>query len=118
MTEPNNGPENGNDSGNAADKQMDTAVLQDLESLRLRAAEIERERDQFLQLLQRTRADFENYEKRVQRDIQQERRYSSGPIALELLPALDNLERAVMAAQQAGEKSALVQGVSMVYSQM
>jgi molecular chaperone GrpE len=106
------------DDGLATEKPVGTEVLNDLEALRARASEIERERDQFLELLQRTRADFENYQKRVQRDTQQERRYSAGPLALELLSALDNLERATAAAEQAGDKSALVQGVSMVHTQL
>ena len=37
---------------------------------------------------------------------------------LDLLPALDNLERATAAAQQAGEKGPLVQGVAMVQNQL
>ena len=52
------------------------------------------------------------------RDLQQERRYWCGPLALELLPALDNLERAVQAAKQVGEQGPLVQGVAMVQTQI
>jgi molecular chaperone GrpE len=90
-----------------------TAVLDDLETLRTKAGE----RDQFLGLLQRTRADFENYQKRTQREVQQERRYAHQSLAADLLPALDNLERATEAAKQAGETGPLVQGVAMVQSQ-
>src|SRR5581483_8498788 len=84
------------------------------------AAELEKlrgERDQYLDLVQRTRADFENYQKRVQRDRDQERRYMFGPLALDLLPVLDNLDRAMAAARQAGETGPLVQGVAMVQNQ-
>src|SRR5437763_1444592 len=86
-----------------------TAVLDDLEALRTRAEE----RDKFLDLLQRTRADFENYQKRVQRDMAQERRYAHGPFAVELLSVIDNLDRATQAAKQACETGPLVQGVAM-----
>src|SRR5438094_9495033 len=92
------------------DSDAATVVLDDLESLRMRA----QERDQFLDLLQRTRADFENYQKRSQRDREQERRYMYGPFIKDLLPVFDNLQRATAAAQQAGEKGPLVQGVGMV----
>src|SRR5437899_12618180 len=78
-----------------------TAVLDDLEALRGRTAAIEQERDEFRNLLQRTRADFENYQKRAQRDLAQERRYWHAGLALDLLPILDNFERAVAAAKQA-----------------
>jgi molecular chaperone GrpE len=90
------------------------AVLEDLESLRARAVE----RDQFLSLLQRTQADFENYQKRNQREREQERRYASSFLAADLLPVLDNLERATAAARQAGETGPLVQGVGMVHNQL
>jgi molecular chaperone GrpE len=96
-----------------ADRDAATAVLEDLENLRTRAAE----RDQFLALLQRTRADFENYQKRIQREIAQDRRYAHAALALDLLPVIDNLERATAAAQQANETGPLVQGVALVQSQ-
>ena len=46
-----------------------TADCGDLEALRERLATVEQERDEFRSLLQRTRADFENYQKRAQRDM-------------------------------------------------
>lgn len=100
--------------GAAAPDSDATAVLHDLESLRARAEE----RDQFLALLQRTQADFENYQKRNQREREQERRYAQRALAFDLLPILDNLERALSAVQQTGETGTLVQGVSMVHSQI
>jgi len=106
-----------NGNGSSAEQQAAT-VLDDLEALKARAAQAEQERDQFLALLQRTRADFENYEKRVLRDHAQERRYLHGGLAKDLLPALDNLERAMHAAKQAGEEGPLVQGVALVQSQL
>jgi molecular chaperone GrpE len=95
-----------------------TAVLEDLEALRERTATLEKERDEFRGLLQRTRADFENYQKRARRDLEQERTYWHGSLAGDLLPILDNFERAVVAAQQAGETGPLVQGVAMIQSQV
>src|SRR5262249_9523974 len=93
-------------------------VMEDIEMLRTRAEQAERDRDELRDLAQRTRADFENYQKRMQRDLAQERRYAHGQLANDLLPALDNLERAMAAAQQAGETGPLVQGVAMVQTQL
>jgi molecular chaperone GrpE len=107
------GPANGGAGDDAA-----TGVLEDLEALRQRAATAERDRDQFRALVQQTRADFENYQKRVQRDMAQERRYAQQPLAFDLLASLDNLERATAAAKQAGETGPLVQGVAMVQAQL
>jgi molecular chaperone GrpE len=104
------------DSQTASDNA--TAVLDDLEALRERAAAVEQERDEFRSLLQRTRADFENYQKRAQRESAQERRYAHAPLALDILPILDNFERAVAAAKQAGETGPLMQGVALVQAQV
>jgi molecular chaperone GrpE len=100
------------------ERQAASAVLDDLESLRNRAGTAEKERDQYLALLQRTRADFENYQKRFHRDLAEERRYAHSALARDLLTVLDNLERALEAAREKGEKGPLIQGVTMVQAQL
>jgi molecular chaperone GrpE len=114
MTQQPNPTPNGAD----AEKAAATAVMDDLEALRARAEQAERDRDELRDLAQRTRADFENYQKRAQRDRAEERRYAQGPLAADLLAALDNLDRATAAAAQAGETGPLVQGVAMVQAQI
>jgi len=85
----------------------------ELEALRKQAGE----RAQYLDMLQRSRAEFENYQKRVQKDREQERRYMHGEFIKELLPVFDNLDRATASAQAAGEKGPLADGVLLVQSQ-
>ncbi len=103
--------ENQTPEPNESPDQAATHVLDDLEELRSKAEE----RDKFLELLRRTQADFENYQKRARRDAEEERRYSLKPLALDLLPALDNLQRALAAAR---EESPLSKGVAMVQNQL
>ncbi len=105
---------NGADA-NAATADIPAAQVsaEELDNLRKLAAE----RDQFRDLALRTRAEFENYQKRNQKERDQERRYGYTPLALDLLPVLDNLDRALAAAKQAGENGALVQGVALVQNQ-
>jgi len=110
--------ENKNVTGSENGANEATAVLNDLEALRTRAEAAEQKRDEYLDLVKRTQADFENYQKRAQRDAVQERKYAHASLAADLLPALDNLERATAAAKQAGDEGALVQGVLMVQSQL
>jgi molecular chaperone GrpE len=98
--------------------QAASAVLEDLESLRNRVTVAEQQRDEYLSLLQRVRADFENYQKRIRRDLEEERRYAHAPFARALLPVVDNLQRALDAARQQGEEGPLVQGVILVQSQL
>jgi molecular chaperone GrpE len=122
MTEPQTPPDatatQETDGAGTDNQQGATDVLQDLEKLRAQVQTAEEERATFKDLLQRTRADFENYQKRMQRDLAQERRYAQAPLAKDLLPALDNLNRALAAAKQVGESGPLVQGVNMVQTQI
>jgi molecular chaperone GrpE len=70
-------------------------VTEDLDSL---LADTRRERDEYLELAQRARADFENYRKRVARETKEAERRGTAKLAGELIPAVDNLERALQAA--------------------
>ncbi|HTC60568.1 MAG TPA: nucleotide exchange factor GrpE [Solirubrobacteraceae bacterium] len=73
------------------------------------------ERDQYLALAQRTQADFENYRKRVARDAVQAQERGVAKLAKELLPALDNLDRAIDAAEA---EDPLLAGVRLVRSEL
>jgi molecular chaperone GrpE len=82
----------------------------DLES---RLAEAEAKRDEYLDLLQRTKADFENYRKRAARDQERLVAHAHERLVRELLPVLDDLERTLEAAER-HEEAALVDGVRLV----
>ena len=73
------------------------------------------ERDEYLALAQRTQADFENYRKRVARDAALAQDRGVAKLAKELLPALDNLDRAIEAAQ---DEDPLLAGVRLVRSEL
>jgi molecular chaperone GrpE len=89
------------------------AVLEDLEELRAKASQ----RDEYLELLRRTQADFENYRKRVQRDSENERRYAAVSLIRDLLPVIDNLERALEAGREAHDVAKLIAGIELVHQQ-
>jgi molecular chaperone GrpE len=74
------------------------------------------ERDEYLALAQRTKADFENYRKRVARDAATAESRGLARLARELLPALDSLDRALDASAEAGE--ALVEGLLLVQREL
>ncbi|MGA8363582.1 MAG: nucleotide exchange factor GrpE [Solirubrobacteraceae bacterium] len=82
-------------------------IEEDLDELVTVAAE----RDQYLALAQRTQADFENYRRRVARESALSQERGVVKLAKELLPALDNLDRALEAADQ---DDPLLQGVRLV----
>jgi molecular chaperone GrpE len=78
--------------------------------------------EQYLALAQRTQADFENYRKRALRDAAAAKDRGIAKLAKELLPAVDNLDRALTAAQAAAAAAGegdeihaqLVSGISLV----
>ncbi len=76
----------------------------------------EREKAELTDALARARADFFNYRKRLERDRQRERAMIGEERALEFLPVLDNLDRALAVPPDVDGKSVL-QGVTMVRRQ-
>jgi len=107
-----------------AGREAEQQVERDLDEL----AETKRERDEYLELAQRTRADFENYRKRVANETSEARARGKAELARELLPVIDNLERALQtdvdarardSATRLGERhEALVRGVELVHKEL
>src|SRR5947208_8729045 len=83
-----------------------------------RLATVERDLDETVALLKRTQADFQNYQARNSRERDTERKYAVSALARDLLPAFDNLDRAVEAAKQAGGDNPLIQGVIATQAQL
>jgi molecular chaperone GrpE len=74
---------------------------------------LRRERDELLDTLQRLQAEFENYRKRAARDQQSLVARAHERLVKELVPVLDDLERALEAAE-AHEEAKLEEGVALV----
>jgi len=77
-------------------------------------AVVTRERDEYLDTLQRLKAEFDNYRKRVARDQQELAARAHERLVRELVPVLDDLERALEAATQ-HEEAKLEEGVRLVH---
>lgn len=90
------------------------AATTDATDLEQRVAELEAERDERLADLQRVAADFDNYRKRVARDQESLVARAHERLVRELLPVLDNLERA-LAAASAHDEASLEEGVRLVH---
>jgi molecular chaperone GrpE len=87
-------------------------VQQDLHELATKAEKA----DEYLALAQRTQADFENYRKRAARDAALAQDRGVAKLAKELLPAIDNLDRALKAATE--EHSQLTAGIKLVHTDL
>src|SRR6186997_1467824 len=79
-------------------------------------ARAQRERDQYLDLARRAQADFENYRKRAAKEAAAAGERARSGLVRELLPVVDNLERALASAGQ-GEQH-LAEGVQLVHSEL
>lgn len=78
-------------------------------------AEALAERDELKDALLRSRAEFDNYRKRVARDMEQLRKTAAQDLLRDLLPVVDNLERAL--AHAPDKDNPVVKGVEMVMKQ-
>jgi molecular chaperone GrpE len=94
----------GDESGQLVDSdtQQQVQQLQD---------ELKQAQDRLL----RSQAELENFRRRTQREMQDERRFATQPLLVDLLPVLDNMERAIDAAEQNPEGTGLLQGFKMLH---
>jgi molecular chaperone GrpE len=83
------------------------------EDLRRQVAEKTAEAAAHYDRVLRERAELENFKKRMQRDKAEALRFACEPLMRELLPIIDNLERALEHGAQSGES--LVEGVRLVH---
>jgi molecular chaperone GrpE len=75
---------------------------------------VEKERDEYLDSLQRLKAEFDNFRKRTENERAAQAARASEALVKELLPVLDDLERALEAANQ-HENAKLEEGVALVH---
>jgi molecular chaperone GrpE len=78
----------------------------------------EKERLELVDRLQRLAAEFSNYQKRTDRRIEEERREAVRRVVLDLLPAIDNFDRAMAAAEATRDFQALFEGIRLVHGQL
>lgn len=115
VTAPEEQPVDGVHATADAEQRAAEEVEHDLEELLARAGKA----DEYLALAQRTQADFENFRKRMTRDVAVAEARGVARVAKELLPALDNLGRALAAAETEDESSGhLAAGVKLVHDEL
>lgn len=90
----------------------------EVELLREKVAELEKEAAEAKDKMLRHQAELENYRKRLVREKEEAVKFANTHLMEELLQFLDNLERAEAAARQGGDAEALADGVNMTMSQL
>jgi molecular chaperone GrpE len=81
-------------------------------------ADTKRERDEYLELAKRTKADFENYRKRMSAEVQAATARGKAELIREVVPVLDDLERALQVAgldPEGDSSEGLAHGVLLVF---
>ncbi len=103
--------ENDPDFDPQLDSQPSSRSTNDLEELRMQVREAEGK-------ALRVQADLENFRKRSRRELDENIKYAATPLVRDLLPVIDNLERAIAAEDSATDDNGLRQGVQMVATQL
>ena len=104
---------NGDEAAGEEPVAVDTSAEEVREPEEDELTKATRERDEYLDLAKRTQADFENYRKRAAKDMTAAGARARIGLIREILPVVDNLERALEAAPETD--GAFVEGVRLVY---
>ena len=109
-------PEAAAAGGEREPEALDVDVDVDVAALAAQALKAQ----EYLELAQRTRAEFENYRKRAVREAKAAQERGAIKLALELLPAIDNLDRALAHAASSEENGdgSLIAGIKHVHSDL
>lgn len=99
----------------ASANSTDSAVAAELDQLRIERDGLRAERDELRDTLQRRQAEFENFRKRTERERQEHIQFASMEVVGDLLPILDDFERALSADSASPEYA---KGVQMIYHRM
>ncbi|TQS74590.1 nucleotide exchange factor GrpE [Ornithinibacillus gellani] len=92
-------------------------TLEDVNVLAERLAKLEQEKQEVFDRYVRLQAEFDNFKKRTQKEKEADRKYKSQDLIQEILPALDNFERALQV-ELTEENASYAEGMSMVHRQL
>ncbi|HEC2152796.1 TPA: nucleotide exchange factor GrpE [Staphylococcus delphini] len=102
------------DSENENDASNDETQDPKDEEIASLKAEVDAKEEQYLRLY----AEFENYKRRIQNEAQTQKKYQAQKVLTDVLPALDNFERALKIEGYDESFNALKKGVEMVYDSL
>lgn len=76
------------------------------------------EKEKYINRLQRLQADFSNYKKRIEKEKKRANQQATKELVEDLLPIIDNFERALNTSQDSKEVADVLTGVEMIYKQL
>ena len=93
------------------------ALKKELEAVKTELVEKSKKSEEYLNMLQRTAAEFDNFKKRTAREKEALYSEAVSDVAASILPVVDNMERAMQACSREEDFKVLKEGIELVYRQ-
>ncbi|MDI6817019.1 MAG: nucleotide exchange factor GrpE [Actinomycetota bacterium] len=106
------------DAAGGDEAAPDSVQGESYEDLKERLSQKETEAAQYLDMAKRVQAEMDNYRKRMLREQEQIVQYATQTVMRELLPLIDNIERALHAAEAGASSAILTEGFELIYTQL
>ncbi len=103
------------------DEEKGEDILQEeetIESLKEELSQLRAKNEETLDLLKRVKADYDNYRRRAASEKEEARKYALYDFMSELIPVIDNLERALQASKDENVPQSHIDGLNMIYNQL
>lgn len=98
--------------------EQQTSEASSAEGSNTEAEALRAELEEQQQRLLRAQADFDNFRRRTQKEKEELGKYASAKLITELLPVIDNFERAIASGEQGTDVSSYAKGVEMIFRQL
>jgi len=112
---------NNNNNGNGEELKPETDIPAELpeatESV-LQIEDLQKQVDQYKDLLLRKAAEFDNYRRRIESETSNIVKYAAESLVEDLLPVLDDFERSLKHMKENKENDALVKGIELIYQKL
>lgn len=99
-------------------KEEDSSSNKEEEELKNQVAKLEKQLEEIENRYLRLHADFENYRRRSKLDFEAAQKYRAQTLVSDILPVLDNFERALKVETKSEETKSVLQGMEMIYKSL
>ncbi|MFC5471615.1 nucleotide exchange factor GrpE [Cohnella suwonensis] len=113
--EPNEAGSEANEATATADAEQGEQTTADASA---QIAELQRQADDYHSRYLRGQADFDNFRRRTLKEKEEQSQYASLKLITQMLPVLDNFQRALQTSAEAADGGSFAKGVDMIYRQL
>ena len=99
-----------NDEVKEEEKEVEIEIVEEKSELEILKEEVLDSKDKYLRL----QAEFQNYKKRVEKQRTDLIKYSHGEVIKDILPIIDNFERAIDSAKDSENSESLIEGIELI----